>query len=140
MNINSLDRFVEAQEAMYPMALDEIKKGCKCTHWIWFVFPQLRGLGYSRKSYEYGISGIDEVEAYLTHPLLSKRLYEITEALLEHKDKDINDIMGEVDAMKLKSSMTLFGLVSEKDSVFNQVLECFYGGEKDKATLRMLGL
>ena len=108
MDINSLDRFLEAQERMYPVALKEIQNGEKESHWMWYIFPQLRGLGRSQMAYSYGINGIEEAKAYLAHPVLSARLIEICEALLEHKGEDIEDILGDIDAMKLRSSMTLF--------------------------------
>ena len=138
MDINSLDRFLEAQEQMYEVALKEIKNGEKESHWMWYIFPQLRGLGRSQMAYAYGINGIEEAKAYLEHPILSKRLIEITEALLLHKEKDIYDIMGDIDNMKLHSSMTLFSLVSEDDSVFHQVLNNFYNGEMDESTLKLI--
>ena len=138
MDINSLDRFLEAQERMYETALKEIKNGKKKTHWMWYIFPQLRGLGRSRMSYVYGINGIEEARAYLEHPVLSARLIEITETLLAHKGKDIYDIMGDIDAMKLKSSMTLFTLVSKEHSPFHQVLENFYDGEMDEVIIRLV--
>ena len=138
MDINSLDRFLEAQEQMYDIALKEIQNGEKESHWIWYIFPQLRGLGRSQMAYAYGINGIEEAKAYLEHPILSKRLIEITEALLLHKEKDIYDIMGDIDDMKLHSSMTLFSLVSEDDSVFYQVLNNFYNGEMDEFTLKLI--
>lgn len=138
MDINSLDRFLEAQDRIYEIALNEVKKGRKHSHWMWFIFPQLRGLGRSNTAYTYGINGIEEAKKYLEHPVLSSRLIEITEALLTHKGKDIYDIMGDIDDMKLKSCMTLFALISEEGSVFHQVLECFYDGEIDEITLRLL--
>ena len=137
MDINSLDRFLEAQEQMYDIALKEIQNGEKESHWIWYIFPQLRGLGESDMSYIYGINGMKEAKAYLEHPVLSKRLLEITEALLIHKEKDIYDIMGDIDDMKLHSSMTLFALVSEDDSIFHKVLDCFYYGELDELTIKL---
>ena len=138
MNINSLDIFLEAQDRMYQTALSEIKKGSKRSHWMWFIFPQLRGLGSSKMSYVFGVNSIEEAKAYLAHPVLSARLIEITEALLTHNGKDIYDIMGDIDDMKLKSSMTLFAIISEEGSVFHQVLECFYDDEMDEVTLRIL--
>ena len=138
MNINSLDRFLTAQEKTYEIALTEIKGGKKRTHWMWYIFPQLRGLGMSSMAHTYGISGLDEAKAYLAHPVLSKRIYELCGALLEHKDKSACDIFGEIDEMKLKSSMTLFALVSEDGSVFHQVLDTFFGGDADAATLNLL--
>ena len=134
MDINSLDRFLEAQERSYEKALQEIKNGKKRSHWIWYIFPQLRGLGRSQKAYAYGINGLEEAKAYLGHPILAARLKEITEALLTHKGKDIYDIMGDIDDMKLHSSMTLFALISEEGSVFHQVIEHFYAGETDAVT------
>ena len=139
MDICSLNRFLEAQKIMYETALEEIKKGEKESHWIWYIFPQLRGLGYSPKAYTYGIDGLEEAKAYLEHPVLSARLIEITEALLTHRGKDIEDIMGDIDALKLRSSMTLFALISETDSVFHQVLEVFYDSKMDEMTLGLLG-
>ena len=139
MDICSLNRFLEAQKIMYETALEEIKKGEKESHWIWYIFPQLRGLGYSPKAYTYGIDGLEEAKAYLEHPVLSARLIEITEALLTHRGKDIEDIMGDIDALKLRSSMTLFALISEADSVFHQVLEVFYDRKMDEMTLGLLG-
>lgn len=138
MDTNPLNRFLIAQERMYPVALTEIKNGMKVSHWIWFVFPQLRGLGRSDMAYKYGINGIEEAKEYLAHPVLSARLTEISEALLVHKNKDIEYIMGGIDAMKLRSSMTLFALVSEENSVFHQVLECFYDGEMDDYTKKLI--
>ena len=138
MDINSLDRFLEAQERMYEIALKEIKNGEKESHWMWYIFPQLRGLGRSQMAYTYGINGLEEAKAYLDHPVLSARLIEISEALLEHKDQDIEDILGDIDAMKLHSSMTLFSLISEKGSIFHQVLDYFYNNETDEITLKNL--
>jgi uncharacterized protein (DUF1810 family) len=140
MDINSLDRFVRAQERTYPKAMEEIQNGKKRTHWMWYIFPQLRGLGTSDMAYVYGISGLDEARAYLNHPKLSGRLQEFCVALLQHKDKSAYEILGDIDAMKLKSSMTLFALVSEDYTVFDEVLESFFGGEMDEATLRLLNL
>ena len=135
LDINSLNRFLEAQERMYATALKEIKNGEKCSHWMWYIFPQLRGLGYSYMSHAYGVDGLAEARDYLAHPLLSARLIEVSEALLVHKGKDIYDIMGDIDGMKLRSSMTLFALASEGNSVFHQVLDCFYDGEMDPVTV-----
>lgn len=137
MDVNSLNRFLDAQEHMYATALKEIKNGEKESHWMWYIFPQLRGLGKSQMAYAYGINGLEEAKSYLAHPVLSARLIEISEALLEHKDQDIEDILGDIDAMKLCSSMTLFALISEDDSVFQRVLDYFYDGEIDKLTIKL---
>lgn len=138
MDIYSLNRFIEAQERAYLVALDEVKCGMKRSHWMWFIFPQLRGLGKSSMAYTYGIAGLDEARAYLAHPILSARLIEICEALLEQKTKKPKDIFGYVDAMKLRSSMTLFILVSEDDSVFHKVLNQFYNGQMDERTIELI--
>ena len=137
MDINSLDRFLEAQERMYEIALKEIKNGEKESHWMWYIFPQLRGLGKSQMAYAYGINGIEEAKAYLAHPVLSTRLIEISEALLDHKNEDIEDILGDIDAMKLRSSMTLFALICEEGSLFHRILSCFFGDEICEQTLRL---
>ena len=137
MDTNSLDRFIEAQERMYAIALEEIKNGEKKSHWMWYIFPQIRGLGMSSMAHIYGIDGLDEAKAYLAHPTLSARLVEISEALLKHKKKKPEDIFGYTDAMKLRSSMTLFALVSEDDSVFHHVLQEFYNGEMDNLTIKL---
>ena len=138
MDINSLDRFLEAQERMYPLALKEIKGGKKRSHWMWYIFPQLRGLGTSSMAHAYGISGLDEAKAYLAHLLLAERLCELCAALLEHKDKSAYAIFGGIDEMKLKSSMTLFALVSEDGSVFHRVLDRFFDSEMDGATVKLI--
>ena len=138
MDINSLDRFVKAQERMYQVALKEIREGKKRSHWMWYIFPQLRGLGTSSMAHTYGISGLDEAKAYLEHPWLSGRLYELCVSLLQHKDKSAYDIFGDIDEMKLKSSMTLFALTSEDYTIFDQVLEQFFGGEMDEVTVSLI--
>ena len=137
MDINSLDRFLKAQEDMYVTALQEIKNGEKESHWMWYIFPQLRGLGRSEMSYIYGINGVEEAKAYLEHPVLSARLIEISETLLEHPDVIIEDLIGDLDVIKLQSSMTLFASISEPDSVFHKVLDCFYDGEMDLMTVNL---
>ena len=138
MNINSLERFLEAQEHKYDIALKEIRAGKKRTHWMWYIFPQLRGLGKSQMAYVYGINGIEEARQYLANPTLSTRLLEITEALLEHKDKPAYKILGDIDDMKLQSCMTLFSIISENNSVFHQALNCFFDGEQDLNTLDLI--
>ena len=134
MDINSLDRFVKAQERMYQVALKEIREGQKRSHWMWYIFPQLRGLGMSSISRYYGLEGIEEARAYLEHPVLSERLYNICDALLDHKDKPIRKIFGDIDAMKLKSSMTLFALANESYSIYHEVLLCFFDYDLCPAT------
>jgi uncharacterized protein (DUF1810 family) len=138
MKMDSLKRFEDAQENMYKITLKEIVNGKKESHWMWYIFPQLRGLGYSHMAYTYGINGVEEAKAYLVHPVLSARLIEITEALLIHKEKPIEDILGDIDAMKLRSSMTLFASISEAGSVFHQVIEIFYDSKPDETTLKLI--
>ena len=138
MDINSIDRFLEAQERMYPLARKEIKGGKKRSHWMWYIFPQLRGLGTSTMAHKYGIADLDEAKAYLEHPVLSARLYELCGELLKHKDESTYDIFGDIDAMKLKSSMTLFALTSKEHTIFDEVLECFFDGERDAITLKLI--
>lgn len=122
-----LERFVDAQVIEYETAIEELKDGCKRSHWIWFIFPQQKGLGHSYNSYYYGLDGIDEAKAYLAHPVLGSRLRECCQALLGHKGKrDIIDIMGsDIDVLKLETSMNLFNHVSPND-VFKKVLKAFF--------------
>ncbi|WP_027938932.1 DUF1810 domain-containing protein [Anaerobiospirillum succiniciproducens] len=134
----NLERFVEAQKSEYDVALREIREGCKRSHWIWFVFPQMASLGFSYNARFYGISCLDEARAYLAHPILGKRLRQIAEALLMHKSKDVLSILGAIDTLKVCSCMTLFDAVSP-DDVFRQVLETFYNDERDLQTLALVG-
>ena len=134
-----LQRFIEAQDNSLTcnVALKEIQEGRKQSHWVWYIFPQLKGLGSSTNSLYYGLVDIEEAEAYLAHPILGSRLREITKALLNHCGKDITLIMGEIDAIKLCSSMTLFDVISPND-VFSEVLKAFYESKSDKQTLQKL--
>lgn len=134
----NLERFVEAQKSEYDVALREIREGCKRSHWIWFVFPQMASLGFSYNARFYGISCLDEARAYLAHPILGKRLRQITEALLMHKGKDVLSILGAIDTLKVCSCMTLFDAVSP-DDVFGLVLKTFYNDERDLQTLALVG-
>ena len=138
MDINALERFVKAQTNTYEVAMNEIKNGRKRTHWMWFTFPQLRSLGMSSISRYYGLENFDEAKAYLAHPMLSGRLYELCGELLKHKDKTALEIFGDIDEMKLKSSMTLFALTSEDYTIFDEVLEHFFSGEMDEVTVKLI--
>ena len=135
---NDLSRFVQAQDELfcdYGQALKEVQEGYKYTHWIWYIFPQLRALGHSRRAKYFGISDLDEAVRYMKHPVLSARLREISGALLEHKGKKTAlKIFGEIDSVKVRSCMTLFDAVSP-DDIFQEVLDAFYGGTYDKMTL-----
>lgn len=133
----NLERFLEPQESYYQSALSEIKGGQKLGHWIWYIFPQIKGLGHSYNSEFYGISSKEEAKAYLEHPILGTRLREITHALLDCNNKNANEIFGFPDVLKVKSCMTLFDMVSPND-IFNDVLDKFYGGQRcDKTTWRL---
>ena len=133
-----LERFIEPQEQDYEQALKEIRKGRKVSHWIWYIFPQLRGLGKSYMSDYYGIRDLDEAKAFLQDPYLGKHLQKISEALLNLDNDNATQIMGRPDDMKLKSSMTLFACADPENAVFEKVLEKFYNGHKDGRTLKML--
>ncbi len=135
----TLERFIKAQNTTYEEALSEIKMGKKRSHWIWFIFPQMKGLGLSHMSNFYGIKNIEEARAYLLHPVLGTRLVEISEALLNLQENDPAVVMGgSPDDMKLQSSMTLFAAVSDDNSVFHRVLDKFFDGKKDSKTLEIL--
>ena len=133
-----LDRFVTAQRSVYANALAEIKDGRKRSHWMWFIFPQLRGLGTSDASVYYAISGIDEAKAYLAHPVLGARLVECTLAMCDRPDTDAQQILGEIDAAKFRSCMTLFELANGQKPCFKNALEKFFGGVRDYRTLTIL--
>lgn len=134
---DSIERFIKAQDSPfngYEVALEEIRRGSKQSHWMWYIFPQLRSLGRSETAFYYGISDRCEAEAYLAHPILAQRIRVICEALIEHYDKPIEQIMGSVDALKLRSSMTLFDALICHD-IFERVLDTFYDGKRCQHTL-----
>ncbi|GEO08496.1 DUF1810 domain-containing protein [Segetibacter aerophilus] len=133
----SLKRFVDAQEGDYKRALLEIKNGRKRSHWMWYIFPQVEGLGFSETSKLYGIKDMAEAREFLSHPVLGSRLLEICNELLKLNSNDAHAIFGSPDDMKLQSSMTLFNSLNTND-VFQQVLDKFYNGEKDNKTLQIL--
>lgn len=132
--MDKLDRFINAQENTYSIALNEIKNGRKQSHWMWYIFPQVKGLGMSETSWYYGIDGVSEAKAYLDNKILGNRLREITGELLKLDENNPFDIFGTIDAIKLKSSMTLFDYVSDED-IFMDVLKKFYDGEIDEKTI-----
>lgn len=133
-----LARFVDAQRENYDEAIAEIRSGRKRSHWMWYVFPQIAGLGVSETSRRYAISGRAEAEAYLAHPLLGPRLRESVEAALAIDGRSALDIFGSPDDMKLRSCVTLFASISPPGSVFERVLERYFGGEPDERTARLL--
>ena len=130
----SLQRFVDAQSQTYDQALAELRAGHKRTHWMWFVFPQIAGLGRSGMAQRFAISGLDEARAYLAHPVLGRRLVESARALTALDTDDPAAVMGPVDAMKLKSSMTLFAVAAPDEPVFREVLDHYFAGELDEET------
>ncbi|MBQ1312838.1 MAG: DUF1810 domain-containing protein [Blautia sp.] len=135
-----LERFKIAQVHDYSIALREIRNGRKISHWMWYIFPQLKGLGNSSMADFYGISGLDEARAYLADPVLGSRLLEISQALMELENKDAVRVFGFPDVLKLRSCMTLFATADDKeDSVFRKVLEAYYHGERDEKTLGIIG-
>ena len=137
--MHGLDRFIHAQQGRYEPALAELRAGRKTGHWIWFVLPQLRGLGRSAMAHDYGIADRGEAAAYLAHPLLGMRLRDCVTAMLGHRGRSAASILGDVDAMKFRSCLTLFDAVSDApDNLFRQALDCFYGGQPDAATLALL--
>lgn len=132
-----LERFIDAQEPVYPQVLAELRRGEKRSHWMWFIFPQYAGLGRSETAQYYAIQSLDEARAYLAHPLLGTRLRECVAILLELQERTAEEIFGYPDVLKLHSSLTLFELASD-DDLFIRVLDKYYGGERDPATLRLL--
>jgi uncharacterized protein (DUF1810 family) len=133
-----LDRFVTAQKSSYAQALAEMEGGHKRSHWMWFVFPQLKGLGSSSTAQLYGLSGIAEAKAYLHHPVLGPRLIQIAAAALQHSDKTPLELFGSPDNLKFQSCMTLFARLPQTDPVFRKALEAFFSGTEDAGTLRLL--
>ena len=134
-----LQRFRDAQDGVIDAALAELRRGRKQSHWMWFVFPQLAGLGRSGMAERYAIRSLDEAKAYLADPVLGQRLVECTEAMLSHSDVSAHDILGSPDDLKFRSSMTLFALVLPPGSVFHRAIDRFYEGEMDARTLDLLG-
>ena len=135
-----LDRFLDAQRGDYAAALAEVRRGRKNSHWMWYIFPQIAGLGQSSTARYYSIRDLEEAREYYAHPVLGQRLREISGALLELRGSDPVAVFGGIDSMKLKSSMTLFAMAAPDDPIFQQVLDKYYGGEQDALTLRILGL
>jgi uncharacterized protein (DUF1810 family) len=133
-----LRRFISAQDSVYDRVLEELKSGRKRSHWMWYIFPQVDGLGYSATSKHYAIKSMEEARAYLNHPVLGSRLLECTDAVLAIEGREVSDILGYPDDLKLQSSMTLFASAAGPDSVFVRVLDKYFQGERDVRTLRLL--
>lgn len=134
-----LERFVEAQRGVFDEACAELRRGPKTGHWIWFIFPQIAGLGFSAMSQRYSIQSLDEARAYLAHPVLGPRLREICEIVNGIKGKTAHEIFGSPDDMKLRSSMTLFAHATEDNGLFVEVLRKYFGGVEDARTLDLMG-
>ena len=135
---HDLDRFVNAQQGIYDGVLDELRHGRKTGHWMWFVFPQIAGLGRSAMSEQYAIESLEEARAYLAHPLLGPRLRECAEAVLSVQGRTAEEILGSIDAVKLRSSMTLFHRAAPDEPVYQEVLDRYHGGRPDGATDALL--
>ncbi len=134
----NLQRFLDAQQHVIADVLTELKQGRKRGHWIWFIFPQLRGLGFSSNSQFYGISGLQEATAYMAHPVLGPRLEQCTRVVNEIEGRSAEDIFGEIDATKFRSSMTLFAKAAPQNRIFREALEKYFDGEFDPLTLERL--
>lgn len=132
---HNLRRFVDAQEPVYSQVLDELKRGRKTSHWMWFVFPQIAGLGQSEMARRYEVASIEEAHAYYADPILGKRLAECVQLLLDIDGKSADEILGSVDAMKLRSCLTLFFAASGGESLFEEALEKYFDGVPDMRTL-----
>lgn len=137
--MDSLQRFVDAQAGVVDDVCAELRAGCKQSHWMWFIFPQLRGLGHSAMAQHYGIANRTEALAYWQHPLLGPRLKQCMQLLLAHQGLSAQDMLGTIDALKLRSCATLFAAVAPQEPVFGAVLQRFYGGVADERTLALLG-
>lgn len=137
-DLENLQRFLTAQQTTYQQALAEIKSGRKQSHWMWFIFPQIAGLGFSETSKLYAIKNCEEAELYIQHAILGSRLIEISKALLNIEGKTANQVFGSPDDLKLKSCMTLFSELDNANPVFEAVLLKYFNGEKDTKTLRLI--
>ena len=136
--MSDLDRFTAAQDGIYPQVLDELRAGRKRSHWMWFIFPQLAGLGSSAMAQRYAIGGLAEARAYLVHPVLGARLRECSRLVLAVQGATVHDIFGSPDNMKFHSSMTLFAQAAPDDALFRACLDKYFGGVPDQATLDLL--
>lgn len=134
----NLQRFLDAQENDYDRALAEIRQGRKRSHWMWYIFPQIAGLGFSETAKFYALTDLNEAQAYLDHPLLGNRLIDISSVFLTINGKPANAILGSPDDLKMKSCMTLFSLLPNADPVFQAVLDKFYNGSRDEKTLAIV--
>jgi uncharacterized protein (DUF1810 family) len=130
-----LQRFVDAQDRVFDQVRQELKDGLKRSHWMWFVFPQIEGLGFSQMAARYAISSLAEAKAYLAHPILGPRLKECTQLVVQVEGRSIRQILGQPDDMKFRSSMTLFARAAPEEPLFTKALQKYFGGELDRLTL-----
>ena len=136
--MSDLSRFIKAQDNMYSVALKEIKSGKKKSHWMWYIFPQIKGLGKTEISNYYAIKNLEEGISYLENPILKGRLLEISQAVLDLNTKNIEEVFGSIDSLKLKSSMTLFHQIDKEEKIFIEVLNKYFNKELDKRTIELL--
>ncbi len=134
----NLERFVVAQKNVYPTVIEELKSGVKISHWMWFIFPQVEGLGRTEIAKKYAIKSLDEAKAYVAHPLLGKRLQECIELVLDIDGKSANAIFGYPDDLKFKSSMTLFLVAAPHIDLFQRAINKYYDGHQDRLTIKLL--
>ena len=134
----NLERFIKAQDGIYEAAVSELKNGYKTSHWMWFIFPQFKGLGFSSMSVQYSISSLREAEEYLNHPILGRRIKESSRIVLNINDHSAKQIFGSIDELKFRSSMTLFNYVQNNENIFELVLEKYFNGLQDNRTLELL--
>lgn len=139
MNEALFNDFIQAQDTVYPQVVTELTQGRKRSHWMWFIFPQIAGLGHSAMAQRFALQNLEQAQEYLQHEVLGARLLECAELLLPHSDKSALDIFGSPDNLKLHSSLTLFALASEDGSVFEKLLQQFYSGKYDQKTIDILG-
>lgn len=137
--MHDLDRFLQAQDPVLSDVRAELRAGRKQSHWMWFVFPQLRGLGHSATAQHFGIASLEEARAYLAHPVLGTRLHECCELMLAVPDRSAHEILGSPDDLKFRSCLTLFSLAAPQDVLFRRCLDRFYGGAADPRTLALCG-
>ncbi len=138
MEVDNLFRFVDAQASCYNRVIEELKQEKKQSHWMWYIFPQLKGLGFSQLSQKYAISTIDEAKIYYEHPLLGKRLLECTKLIFDIENKGIDEILGFPDKLKFQSCMTLFKEAEPQEALFQKVLEKYFNGKADEVTLKKI--
>lgn len=136
---HDLQRFLSAQTGVYETALEEVRRGDKQSHWMWFIFPQIDGLGFSATTKRYAIKSRAEAQAYLAHPILGSRLLEIAAAALQLKGRSALEVFGSPDDKKLQSCATLFAAISPGDSVFHRLLDKYYAGQRDEKTMQLIG-